>query len=166
MRTIRPLFSRILLTLILLSQSPSAFAQSNQCTSNRNEIEAQVRNVTYSFSERISAIKRERVRENLSITANYSGAEKSSVRREHNRKYDAMLNDLELQRNLSVADLKSRIFEVCEEVPTSTKSPEGEDSGTRGAKLVETLSQLASMHESGILSDEEFQAAKRRALGI
>ena len=36
----------------------------------------------------------------------------------------------------------------------------------RGTSLVENLNRLTELHETGVLSDEEFNAAKRRLLGL
>ena len=41
----------------------------------------------------------------------------------------------------------------------------GQDVG-RAESIVEGLSRLAEMHEQGTLNDEEFNAAKRRLLGL
>ena len=155
------------LILILSQQSIPASAQSVQCSSNKSEIDAQVRGVNRSFAERISAIKEERKWENLSITASSmnTGA-RNQARREHNRKYDSIIADLELQRSVSVAELKSRIIETCENFSPIETKQQAEDAPLKGSELVEMLNQLASMHRNGILSDEEFQAAKRRALGL
>ena len=162
---IKLLLSGVFIAGFLFQQLASA--QSIQCRSNKNEIDTQVRGVNRSFEERISAVKSERKWENLSITASSmnTGA-KNRARQEHNRKYDSIISDLELQRNLSIADLKSRIIETCEDISVPEVNKQNKDASLGGEKLVKILTQLASMHESGILSDEEFQAAKRRALGL
>jgi|TARA_B100001964_G_scaffold191280_1_gene213604 hypothetical protein len=59
--------------------------------------------------------------------------------------------------------------QVCNITPS--RSVEKPTSGTtssvsRAKSIVEGLKELKQMHESGILSDEEFHAAKRKLLGL
>ncbi|MDA1370048.1 MAG: SHOCT domain-containing protein [Proteobacteria bacterium] len=47
-----------------------------------------------------------------------------------------------------------------------TSSSPSESSSERGKNLVDSLNQLNQLHQEGILSDEEYGAAKRRLLGL
>ena len=168
--TIKKNWLRLLAFPLLLTFASAIPAQEVRCTSNRAQIESQISSVSKSFEDRIQSVKSERSSKNLAAVAAYGAGRSWPIQQENNRKYGSVISDLELQKELSVAGLKSRIIEVCEEqqLPEQPARNQGnvDNKIQRGATLVDTLSQLAEMHKSGILTDEEFQAAKRRALGL
>lgn len=57
--------------------------------------------------------------------------------------------------------------DVSDDIAASQTSPEPAiQSETRAANLVEDLAKLQDLHDQGVLDDEEFNAAKRRLLGL
>ena len=64
------------------------------------------------------------------------------------------------QRNTSQSTQRSNST-----IPQRTNSTRNANQD-RGTSLVENLNRLTELHESGVLSDEEFNAAKRRLLGL
>lgn len=84
---------------------------------------------------------------------------------------DRERDQLTLQKARDIADLRSRIVEICDPIPApaATDAPvplQSNDALDRASGIVNTLQELNDLYERGILTNEEFQAAKRRALGL
>jgi len=138
-------------------------AQEVNCVSNKTEIDALVTELETRVSERIRNLDRKRKSENLNLLASSNLAAQSGARiRENNEKYERLFSELRFERDLAIVQLRSRVTSDCQ----NGESLERNNNKARGEDLVERLSDLSALHSQGILTDEEFNAAKRRLLGL
>jgi Short C-terminal domain len=79
----------------------------------------------------------------------------------------------QMEQSQAEADQDARISQLEQQQAGAQAAPPGAQpapppaaAGGADPTLSDQLNQLTSMHESGVLSDEEFAAAKRKLLGM
>ena len=156
-------------TLLLIGSAGSSYGQGVICTSNADEIASEISRTEENFKTRSNQLRRQRGREILEATSRYSyiGNAVPEQNRIRNR-YSGLLADVDLQKSLAISDLRSRIVEICEEKQESRSySQQNSNTGKQDAVgIVKGLQDLAELHEKGLLTDEEFNVAKRKLLGL
>jgi TPR repeat protein len=141
------------------SQAP--ITQQQRCTSNANEINNQIARLSSAYDARFEDLRSRSLQAGLRGTAAYGlggfsrGVEEAGIDRERDQ--------LTLQKQRDIADLRSRIIEICDPLPILQ---DNSASIERGTNIANTLKDLSELHGRGVLTDEEFQAAKRKALGL
>jgi hypothetical protein len=136
-------------------------AQQRSCTSNASEINNQIARLSSAYDARLEDLRSRSLQAGLRGTAAYGlggfsrGVAESGLDRERDQ--------LTLQRTRDIADLRSRIVEICDPIPAPRDNSAAIE---RGTSIATTLQELNELFESGALTDEEFQAAKRKALGL
>lgn len=146
------------------SNASSSNSANRSCTSNADQINIQVQNISQAYDTQIADLERERSREKLKNLASYNLiALSGEANRNTDRVYNSRVAELNLQRQRDIADLRSRIIEICDPAPAPVQqTPTFE----RASSIANTLQQLNELYVQGALTNEEFQAAKRRALGL
>jgi hypothetical protein len=157
-------------TVNLIEQGSNPRTQTNtaasnnttrNCTSNATEINRQIQNISQAYDARLEDLRSRSLQAGLRGTAAYGlggysrGVAESGLDRERDQ--------LTLQRTRDIADLRSRIVEICDPIPAPRDNSAAIE---RGTSIATTLQELNELFESGALTDEEFQAAKRKALGL
>jgi hypothetical protein len=140
------------------SQPPRT--QQRSCTYNATEIKRQVQNISQAYAARFEDLESRNLRDRLNCSAT---APYSSCRRDVNRDFDMQVEQLNLQKARDIADLRSRIVEICDPIPAPRDNSTAIE---RGTNIATTLQELNELFESGALTEEEFQAAKRKALDL
>jgi len=136
-------------------------AQGRDCNSNADEIGRQLDQLSSAYDARLEDIRSRSLEAGLRGTAAYGlggysrGVAESGL--------DRARDQLELQKARDIADLRSRIIEVCDPVPAPRDNSTAIE---RSTNIATTLQELNELFESGALTEEEFQAGKRKALGL
>jgi hypothetical protein len=143
------------------------------CTSNADEVNRQIRETSSMYDNRIAQL--ENSRRSAVIDASLADLSRSNriadVRNSSTavrERYDSQISEIGFQKQRDIAALRSRIIEVCDPIPTThTPNPtQPNEAFDRASGIVNILQELNDLYERGILSNEEFQAAKRSALGL
>ena len=147
--------------MLLLRGSISA--QEEICESNAAEIDLLVTRLKTQVSKQGEALESNRKSENIDLLASSNQAWQSGARIRYNdKKYETLVREIRLEGVLAIIQLQSRETTVCNNKNASGKS----ENQARGESLVDSLNNLNKLHSQGILTDEGFNAAKRRLLGL
>ena len=170
-------FPLFICALFLLTEA-NAVAESVTCE-NSARSEESLTSLSKAYDNEIRSLKKS---QNDAIMRAYMSrstlTRQASASSQAKAKYRRLISAKELEKTKAIIEMTALLEKSCSPNSQQVSSNTGDgrealapiniksDNQERGKTLIEDLEVLGELHTDGILTDEEFNAAKRRLLGL